>query len=75
MDALERRITTSIDVGPYLERKHRALTTHASQIDESMFGNLPIEVFETIFANEYFVRARDKTGAPVPEDDLFAGLR
>jgi len=75
MDELERRITTSIDVQPFLERKRQALTTHASQIEESFFGKLPTEAFGTIFAHEHFVRARDTTDAPVPEDDLFAGLR
>jgi len=30
---------------------------------------------EATFGFEHFIRAGDTTGAPLPEDDLFAGLR
>jgi hypothetical protein len=33
------------------------------------------DVFGRIMGSESFVRVQDSTGAPVPEDDLFAGLR
>jgi hypothetical protein len=36
---------------------------------------LPPEACAEVFAEESFIRSRDRTGAPVPEDDLFAGLR
>jgi LmbE family N-acetylglucosaminyl deacetylase len=75
MDAIEARITTTVDIGPYVARKRAALTAHASQIEESFFGKLPDEAFATMFGHESFVRARDASGAAVPEDDLFAGLR
>jgi LmbE family N-acetylglucosaminyl deacetylase len=75
MDAVEARITTAIDVGPFVERKRVALATHASQIDESFWGRLPTEAFGALFGEEAFVRAHDTTGAPLPETDLFAGLR
>jgi LmbE family N-acetylglucosaminyl deacetylase len=71
----EARITTSIDIGPVLERKREALLAHASQLQESWFSKLPPEVAADAFGRETFVRATDRTGAPVPEDDLFAGLR
>jgi LmbE family N-acetylglucosaminyl deacetylase len=74
-DAVEARITTSIDVAPFAERKRTALALHASQIEESLFGQLPPEAFGAIFGEEAFIRAHDTTGAPVPETDLFAGLR
>jgi len=35
----------------------------------------PAEVGEQAFGYEYFIRIADTTGAPLPEDDLFAGLR
>ncbi len=41
MDAVEARITTVVDVSPFVERKRTALTTHASQIEESLWGRLP----------------------------------
>ncbi|MCU1345560.1 MAG: GlcNAc-PI de-N-acetylase [Acidimicrobiia bacterium] len=75
MDALETRITTTIDIAPFVKVKRRALTTHASQIQESFFGKLPDESFGMMFGLESFIRVVDSTGASVPEDDLFAGLR
>jgi len=74
-DAVEARITTSIDIGPFVERKRTALATHASQIEESLWAQLPTEAFAPIFSEEAFIRAHDTTGAPLPEVDLFAGLR
>jgi LmbE family N-acetylglucosaminyl deacetylase len=71
----EQRITTTIDIRPVLGRKRDALFAHASQIQESWFSKIPQEVAETAFGREHFIRSRDSTGAPVPEDDLFAGLR
>ena len=75
MEAAERRITTTVDIRPVLARKQAALMAHASQISESWFSKIPPEVGERVFGEESFVRAMDSTGAPVPEDDLFAGLR
>jgi LmbE family N-acetylglucosaminyl deacetylase len=75
MEALEKRITTSVDIGAVLDLKRAALMAHASQLDESWFSRMPPEVFDEFFQEESFIRAFDTTGAPVPEDDLFAGLR
>jgi LmbE family N-acetylglucosaminyl deacetylase len=75
MEALEIRITTGVDIGPFLERKRLALAAHASQMDESFFSRIPPDAFEALFARESFIRAFDSTGVPVPEDDLFAGIR
>jgi LmbE family N-acetylglucosaminyl deacetylase len=71
----EERITTTIDIRPVLSRKRDALLTHASQISESWFSKIPADIAETVFGRESFIRASDSTGAPLPEDDLFAGLR
>jgi LmbE family N-acetylglucosaminyl deacetylase len=72
----EERITTTIDIRPVLERKREALFAHGTQINgDSWFGKIPPEVVEGAFGYEYFIRVADTTGAPVPEDDLFAGLR
>jgi LmbE family N-acetylglucosaminyl deacetylase len=71
----EARITTTIDIRPVLARKRAALFAHGSQINDSWFSKLPDAVAEQAFGYEYFIRAFDKTGAPLPEDDLFAGLR
>ena len=72
----EARITTTIDIRPVMERKRAALFAHGTQINgDSWFGKIPPEVIEAAFGYEYFIRAVDTTGAPLPEDDLFAGLR
>jgi LmbE family N-acetylglucosaminyl deacetylase len=73
--ASEERITTSIDIRPVLTRKRDALFAHGSQISESWFSKIPEDIAEATFGHENFIRASDITGAPLPEDDLFAGLR
>ena len=74
MDAVEQRITTTVDIAPFVEVKGQALAAHASQIDQSWLSRIPPEAFVDVFGSESFIRARDTTGAPVPEDDLFSGL-
>jgi LmbE family N-acetylglucosaminyl deacetylase len=71
----ELRITTTVDIQPVPGRKRDALFAHASQIEESWFSRLPPEIAAATFGREHFIRASDTTGAPLPEDDLFAGLR
>jgi LmbE family N-acetylglucosaminyl deacetylase len=71
----EARITTTVDIRPVLDRKREALLTHASQIQDSWFSKLPPEIGEEVFGQETFIRVTDVTGAPLPETDLFAGLR
>jgi LmbE family N-acetylglucosaminyl deacetylase len=71
----EERITTTIDIRPVLERKRAALFAHGSQINDSWFSKIPPDVTEQAFGYEYFIRVADTTGSPIPEDDLFAGLR
>ena len=75
LDAVEARITTAVDVAPFVARKRIALATHASQMEESFWARLPTEAFGALFGEETFIRAHDTTGAPLPEADLFAGLR
>ncbi len=71
----DQRITTTIDIREVLGRKRDALFAHGSQIAESWFSKVPPEVAEATFGREHFIRVGDTTGAPLPEDDLFAGLR
>ncbi len=71
----EARVTTTVDIRPVLARKRDALLSHASQIQESWMNQIPPELAESVFGFEHFIRAADSTGAPVPENDLFAGLR
>jgi LmbE family N-acetylglucosaminyl deacetylase len=75
MADVERRITTTVDIGSVVEAKRTALAAHASQLDESWWSRIPDGVFAEVFGTERFIRSRDTTRAPIPEDDLFAGLR
>jgi LmbE family N-acetylglucosaminyl deacetylase len=71
----EARITTEIDIRPVLERKRDALLAHGSQITDSWFSKIPPQVVERAFGVESFTRVRGDSPQPVPETDLFAGLR
>jgi LmbE family N-acetylglucosaminyl deacetylase len=71
----EARITTTVDIQDVLSLKRDALLAHASQIADSWFSKIPPDIGEAAFGHENFIRVTDKTGAPVPEDDLFAGVR
>jgi LmbE family N-acetylglucosaminyl deacetylase len=68
-------ISTQVDVSAYAPRKFAALHAHASQSENIFFLRLPEDLFARVFGTEAFVRAMDRTGAEVPEDDIFAGLR
>jgi LmbE family N-acetylglucosaminyl deacetylase len=68
-------ITTVIDCHAVAGRKFASLQAHASQSDNIVFLEMGEEVFSTVMSSESFVRVFDTTDAPVPEDDLFAGLR
>lgn len=74
LESVERRITTTIDVGQVIDQKRAALHAHASQIGSSLAGKLPAAQFSYAFGIEQYIRARDTTGTSTPEDDLFTGL-
>jgi hypothetical protein len=57
------------------DKKYDALAAHASQSDSALFLSLGKERFAQLMGTEAFVRVRDTTGVPLPENDLFAGLR
>ena len=68
-------LTTVIDVMADVPAKMAAIRAHASQMDNAFFANLPDQVAPMLMGQEYYIRAIDGTGAPLPETDLFAGLR
>ncbi|MBO0691642.1 MAG: PIG-L family deacetylase [Acidimicrobiaceae bacterium] len=67
-------ITTVIDTGAAVEQKRAALEAHASQLLDTVWVRASKEDFAELFGEESFVRTRDRSGAPIPESDLFAGL-
>ena len=69
----EERITTAVDVRPWLARKRAAMAAHASQISEtSFFLAMEPEMFEGAFGTEWFIRCDARPG--LVEADLFDGL-
>jgi mycothiol conjugate amidase Mca len=69
-------VTTIVDVAAYAARKRAALACHRTQISPDFFVlQLPDEWLARAFADEEFIRAKTLVDAPLPEDDLFAGLR
>ncbi len=75
LDAVERRITTTVDTTAFVGQKREALAAHHSQIAESFFAKLPEQVFAQAFGTESFIKVFDATGTEGQETDLFAGLR
>ena len=71
----DEEISTWVDISAVVGRKRQALAAHASQEDAAFFLRIPEELFARAMGTEHFVRVQDTTGAALPEDDLFAGLR
>jgi N-acetyl-1-D-myo-inositol-2-amino-2-deoxy-alpha-D-glucopyranoside deacetylase len=70
------RVSASIDVSRFVETKIAAMQAHRTQIPpDSWFMKLRELMGPRAWGREYFERARSRVEAPVPEDDLFAGLR
>jgi len=68
------RITTAVDVAPWIERKRRAMSAHASQIgEESFFLSMPDDLFSTVWGREWYIRIRpapDRSGPDAWEPEL-----
>ncbi len=69
--------TTTVALGEHARARQRALLAHATQVDprSSFWFGLPEEVELEIYDKDYYVRAESLVDAPLPEDDLFAGVR
>jgi LmbE family N-acetylglucosaminyl deacetylase len=64
------RITTEVDVSPWVDAKREAMRAHASQITEdSFFLQMPEDVFARVWGQEWYIRVR-----PEPEG-LGGGIR
>jgi mycothiol S-conjugate amidase len=70
-------ITTQVPIDGFAEVRLEALLAHATQVDPASpfwFG-LPREVAREIHPFDDYILARSLVEAPLPEDDLFAGVR
>ena len=53
------RITTEVDVRPWIDRKREAMRAHRSQIaEDSFFLSMPAEVFAEVWGSECYIRVR-----------------
>ena len=65
----EHRITTRVDVTPYIGAKAAAMRAHASQIGETDFYlALPDDVFSMVWGSEWYIRVRGTPGPASAED-------
>jgi mycothiol conjugate amidase Mca len=70
------RVTTTLDVAPYYERKVASFRCHRTQLNEkSLAFALPEDIARRVFSEESFTLARSRIARHLPETDLFAGLR
>ncbi|WP_375498240.1 PIG-L family deacetylase [uncultured Jatrophihabitans sp.] len=68
-------VTTWVDTKGFAKQKYDSLAEHASQTENIIFLKLGVERLAELMGIETFVRVRDTTSAPLPEHDLFDGLR
>ncbi|WBB72751.1 mycothiol conjugate amidase Mca [Micromonospora sp. WMMD1128] len=70
------RITTRVDCAPYFPVRDDALRAHATQIDPDGFWfQVPMDLQQRAWPTEDFQLARSLVDSPLPESDLFAGVR
>ncbi len=70
------RITTRVPCADYFAVRDEALRAHATQVDpEGFWFRVPLEIQRAAWPTEDFELARSLVDAPLPEDDLFAGVR
>ena len=76
----DSRITTKLDIGPFLWARTGALKAHATQVDpnESWWFGLDDAQLAEVYPYEDWILARSLVGMPEPgefERDMFVGLR
>ena len=70
------KITTRVECGEYFEVRDDALRAHATQVDPDGFWfKIPLEIQQKVWPTEDFELVRSLVESPVPESDLFAGIR
>jgi mycothiol S-conjugate amidase len=70
------RITTRVHCSDYFHLRDDALRAHATQVDPDGFWfRVPMEIQAAAWPTEDYELARSLVDTPLPEDDLFAGVR
>ena len=73
----EARITTCVDVAPYVDTKLKAIASHQTQFSPNHpYVVLPRDLIDEFFREECYVLAESRITTPEGrEDDLFQGIR
>ncbi len=70
------RVTTRVECAEWFPVRDEALKAHATQIDPtSRWFVVPHEIQREVWPTEDYELVRTLVESPVPEDDLFAGIR
>lgn len=70
------RITTRVECAEYFPVRDDALRAHATQVDPDGFWfHVPMGLQQRAWPTEDFELARSLVDSPLPESDLFAGVR
>ncbi|GAB3850655.1 mycothiol conjugate amidase Mca [Micromonospora andamanensis] len=70
------RITTRVPCAEYFPVRDDALRAHATQVDPDGFWfQVPMELQQRAWPTEDFELVRSSVDTPMPESDLFAGVR
>jgi mycothiol S-conjugate amidase len=70
------KVTTRVECGEYFKVRDDALRAHATQVDPDGFWfHIPLDLQQKVWPTEDFELARTLVDSPVPESDLFAGIR
>jgi mycothiol S-conjugate amidase len=70
------RVTTRVVCDGYFSVRDDALRAHATQVDPDGFWfQVPLEIQRAAWPTEDYELARSLVDAPLPEDDLFSGVR
>lgn len=72
----DEEISATIDVSEFVSLKTEALQAHRTQIPEDwILFRVPEEERNEVYGTETFVRVFSGVESPLPESDLFSGLR
>ncbi|SDX87116.1 mycothiol S-conjugate amidase [Modestobacter sp. DSM 44400] len=73
---ISHRVTTRVPCAEYFPVRDAALIAHATQIDPTgRWFTVPLDVQSHAWPTEDYELARSLVDSPLPEDDLFAGVR
>ena len=71
----DERVTTRVDLGPWLDRKFSALLCHRTQMStDNPFLRFGVDGWRDFWPFEAFVLREARVATSLPESDLFAGI-